>query len=432
MNPRKIILDALIKFFSNTAYSNLTLDGILNETSLEQKDKAFVSHIFYGVIERKITLDYIISSLSTTKLNKMSPYILNALRMGLYQIIYMDKIPDNAAVNETVNLIKKSKFKNLSGFVNAILRAYLRKPVVLPNDDSLESMEIKYSCPKELVNEFIEYLGKDDAIKFLENSLITPPVYARVNSNVISEDKLIDLLKAQGIEAEKTNITNAIKLNKTGAISKLEEHKKGYFHIQDLASQIAISALSPKEDDMVLDICSAPGGKTFTMAEYMNNKGKIISCDIHNHRVNLIKNGAERLNLSVIEAIQNDATKYNKNFPKFDKILCDVPCSGYGDIRRKPEIKYKSLSDLTSLPDLQYNILNISASYLKSGGYILYSTCTLRKQENEDIVERFLKENSDFSKVTTNVFGNESEYQRLLSSKLDCDGFFFALLKKEG
>ena len=396
MNPRKIVLKALIDFFENMGYSNLTLDGILKEASLDNKDKAFVSNAFYGVIERKITLDYIISKLSTTKINKMSPLILNVLRLGLYQMIYMDKVPDNAAVNESVNLVKKSKFKNLSGFVNAVLRSYLRNPVKLPQGEDNRALSIIYSCPEWFIKELSEYLGKEECIKFLENSLLPPPIYARVNTLKTTEEDLLKAFEKNGIECEKTKLNNAIKIGRISAIAKLEDYKKGHFYIQDIASQIAVNTFSCKSGDRVLDICSAPGGKTFTTAQLMENTGEIISCDLHNHRVKLIADGAKRLGINIVKAMQNDATCINEKLGNFDKIICDVPCSGFGDIRRKPEIKYKDSSDLTNLPELQYNILNNSAKYLKKGGYILYSTCTLRKVENEDIVERFLNDHPDF------------------------------------
>lgn len=432
MNVRKIVLTALEKMEKNSGYSNLLLNSVLKEQELSDFERRFASNIFYGVIERKLTLDYIIGQLSSRGKQKISSYVLNCLRMGLYQIIYMDKVPDNAAVNETVNLVKNSKERYAAGFVNAILRAYLRNRVTLPEGDSLKALEVRFSCPKWFIAELTDYIGLESAKEYFESSLNIPPTYIRLNSQNTGESNVIETLESKNIKIEPTVLENAYKISGFSSVENLEEYKNGAVYVQDLASQLSINALAPKPGESLLDVCAAPGGKSLTAAQYMNNKGKILSCDLHPHRVDLIKASAKRMNLSIIDTRINDASKYNPNLGLFDKIICDVPCSGFGDIRRKPEIKYKNPNDLTRLPDLQYNILENSSEYLRPNGIIMYSTCTLRREENESTVERFLSRHTDFKLMESCVCGRKSGYHRLLTNEYDCDGFFFALLKKVG
>ena len=427
MNVRKIVLDALLKTERSGGYSNLTLDSALKNDELGSQDKRFASALFYGVIERKLTLDWILGKYSSKKLSKLSPLVLTALRMGLYQIMYMEKVPDTAAVNESVNLIKASKEKYASGFVNAILRSYLREPQKLPEGNDINDLSVRYSCPEWLVSELTEYLGESSAQKMLEVALEPSYTYIRVNNAVKSADINKELEK-EGISVFKTDLDECLRIEKFGAIESVDPYKKGLFHIQDMASQLCLNDFSPRRGERLLDVCSAPGGKTFTAAELMENEGEIIACDLHPHRVKLVKNGAERLGLSIISAKENDASKFNESFGIFDKIICDVPCSGFGDIGRKPEIKYKDPNDLTNLPNVQYNILNVSSKYLKRGGTLLYSTCTLRRAENEAVVEKFLENNDDFEPVAS---PNGEEYVRLIPGEKRCDGFFYAILRRK-
>lgn len=417
LNVREAVVKALTKIEHDGGYSNLALNSFLKENEFSAEDSAFASRLIYGVVERKITLDYYIEKSSSRPLEKVSAFLLNNLRVAIYQICFMDKVPESAAVNEAVNITKRSKDKYAAGFVNAVLRAFLRNKPELPQGDTDYALSVRYSCAKWYIHELKLYIGKVNVEKFLDDSLQPPPTYIRVNTNKTTTSELIKKLDSI---ANETAQKDALKLSTKGAITKLDSFNNGLFHVQDLASQIAISSLEIKEDDSVLDICAAPGGKSCTAAQYALN-GKVVSCDLYPSRVQLIDDNFRRLGIDNATATQNDALVFNESLGVFNKIICDVPCSGFGVIRRKPEIKYKELDELTNLPQVQYNILKISAMYLKKGGSLLYSTCTLRAAENEEIVDKFLKDNDDF-------FLLESGCRRLLPATDGSDGFFFAVI----
>ena len=430
MNVRKILVNALVDLEKSEGFSNLLLDSILKKEVLNEQDKAFASRLFYGVIERKITIDFYISKLTQKPIKKLSPIVLNSLRIAIYQLEYMDKIPGNAAVNESVAIVKNSKEKYAAGLTNAVLRNFIRNKPQLPNDNSLYSLSVRYSCPVWFIEELISYIGKENAIGFLENSLNPAPLFLKANRIATTKDKLLEALEGQNIlTCDHKN--NCIEISGSGALEKLKEFKDGLFHIQDRSSQLCVAALDPKPNDRVLDICSAPGGKSCTVAELMNNSGEVISCDLYEHRVKLIKSNADRLGLNIVKPMINDALIYNDKLGKFNKILCDVPCSGFGVIRRKPEIKYKPKTDLTNLPELQYNILEIASKYLEEGGSLIYSTCTLRYEENEAVVIRFLEEHPEFTvcEFYPEFFGGVGHI--LTPNNCGGDGFFFAVLKRK-
>lgn len=422
LNARKTALNALLEVRCQ-AYSNITLNKFLNEADLSGADRALATAIFYGVLDRTITLDYVLSNYIKTPLKKVQPTALEVLRMALYQIMYMDKIPDSAAVNESVKLIKNSKQKHLSGFVNAVLRNILRCEIVLPNGTDTASLSVKYSCPEWIINSFITDYGVDNATQLLEYSLQAPPVTLRVNTLKTDCNSLQQILAQENILTQPTTIENALEVVGGIDVTKSKAYYDGLFHIQDIASQTVVSILSPKENETVLDVCAAPGGKTFTMAEYMRDKGKITACDLHQKRVELIKKGAKRLGITNIKTLQNDATIINNSLGQFDVILCDVLCSGLGVIRRKPEIKYKNLGEYSDISDIQCKILENAMSNLKENGRILYSTCTLRKCENEGVIQRFLDKYPEY----------ELKYQHTFMPHIDgSDGFYCALLQKSG
>lgn len=429
-NVRYAIVTALTKSDKSKGYSNLVLNAFLNDNNFSPQDSALAARIIYGVVERKITLDYFIEKSSGRPLNKISLFLLNNLRVAIYQILYMDKIPDSAAVNEAVNIVKHSKEVRAAGFCNAVLRNFLRETPKFPQGSTDYALSIKYSCEKWYIHELKQHIGQNETEQFLKNSLETPPTYIRVNTTKTTQKELTNRLTERGVKVAETGFENALSISFRGALGNLDEFNSGLFHIQDLASQFAIKTLDINENDTVLDVCAAPGGKSATAAQYAFS-GNTVSCDLYDSRVGLIKENAERLFLQNIKATLNDASVYNKNLGQFDKIICDVPCSGFGVIRRKPEIKYKDYNDLTNLPDLQYNILSVSAKYLKRGGRLLYSTCTLRSAENEDVVNRFLKEHKEFKAVKTKLLGNFSEFHRLLPQTHNSDGFFFTVLSLE-
>lgn len=419
-NARKVALNALIEV-RQSAYSNITLNKFLNEADLSSADKALTTAIFYGVLDRTITLDYVLSRYIKTPLKKVEPFALETLRIALYQIMYMDKIPDSAAVNEAVKIIKNSKQKHLAGFINGVLRNVLRTGIKLPEDNNITSLSVRYSCPEWIVKSFMDDYGLQDAVVLLEASLQPPPVIIRVNTLKTTVDDLKDILSKENITVKLTNVDNALEIIGGIDITKSQAYQDGLFHVQDTASQIVVNRLSPKFNERVLDVCAAPGGKTFTMAQYMKNDGEIIACDLYDHRVNLIKKGAQRLHITNINAIQNDALVLNDTLGTFDVILCDVLCSGLGVIRRKPEIKYKDMNEYTDITLLQSQILENAATYLNNNGRILYSTCTLRKCENEGVIKRFLDKHTQY----------ELKYEHTFMPHKDgTDGFYCALLQK--
>lgn len=420
VNVRKLAVLALLKVEQDGAYSNLTLSNVfLENPELSSLDKAFLSNVFYGVLDRKITLDYYISQLISIPFKKIKPYTLCVLRSALYQIAYLDRIPDSAAVNEAVKLIKASKESYQSGFVNAVLRRFLRENISLPTGDSTEDMSIFYSCPQWITGSFIKDYGAQTARQLLEASLKTPPVFLRVNTLKTSCDELITLLREQGIKANKTDFNDCICVTNGLSIKGNALFEKGFFHIQDLSSQMCAALLECKPGETVLDLCAAPGGKSFTIAQHMKNTGKIVSCDLYEHRVNLINDGAKRLGINNIEALTINAENELPYDSYFDAVLCDVPCSGLGIIRRKPDIKYNAAEDYKGLSEIQLNILRNAAGAVKKGGRLVYSTCTLRKAENRKLVDKFLKENSDF------VLEKDYTYMPHIDGT---DGFYNALL----
>lgn len=420
-NARKIALNALCDVRDGGAYSNITLNKYLKENDLSAVDKGLATAIFYGVLDRTIALDFILSQFIKTPLKKVESFVLENLRIALFQIMYMDKIPDSAAVNEAVKITKNSKHRHLAGFVNGVLRNILRGDIKLPAGNDVKSLSVKYSCPAWIVESFIKDFGIEDTIKLLECSLQTPPVTLRVNTLKNNANELAEILQKENIATKQSSLDNALDVIGGIDVTKCSAYREGLFHVQDIASQTVVSVLAPKPNERVLDVCAAPGGKTFTMAQYMQNSGEIIACDLYDKRVQLIINGAKRLSITNITAIQNDATVTDEKLGKFDAILCDVLCSGLGVIRRKPEIKYKDMGDYTDITYIQEQILENSATYLKENGRILYSTCTLRKCENEDVINRFLDKYPQY----------ELKYQRTFMPHIDgSDGFYCALLQK--
>lgn len=418
------------KTFSNDSFSNILLDGVLSKSNMDERDKRLCSAIYYGTLERKITLDYIISKYCRQKITKLRPEILNILRIGIYQLMFMDSIPDSAAVNESVNLTKKLRLSSLSGFVNGVLRSFIRdgKKIKYP-DDHIERLSIEYSVPIYLVKLLMDNYG-EDGLSLVETSVGNPPVTVRLNTFVYSRDEI--LTEISELKPKKTFLEDCYEIDLPD-ITNTSAYKKGMFHVQDIASQLCCMALCPSERDIVLDLCAAPGGKTFTIAEQMRGMGVIYSFDLHENRVKLIASGAERLKLKNIKVLKGNAAEFNPDIPLADKILCDVPCSGLGVIRRKPEIKYKSFEEFDRLPEIQYNILENASHYLKTGGELIYSTCTVNPAENEGVVDKFLANHPEFKgSVFLENYGYPfGTYKATLFPKyFGSDGFFISKLKK--
>ena len=418
-DARKIAAVGLLRVEKDSAYSNILLSSLFDEYNATKEDKALASAIFYGVLDRQITLDFYINKFSKIPVKKLDGYTRQVLRSAFYQMYFMDKIPTSAAVNESVKLIKASDENKNAGFVNAVLRNACDKKIELPVGRDLYSLSVRYSCPQWILTNLVNDYGIDKTEEILKTFLTPAKVFLRTNTLKTSTDKLISLLKDGGVAANDLG-ENAIELESGIDFSKNKLFNEGFFHVQDISSQKCAQALEAKKGERILDVCSAPGGKSFTVCEIMEDCGEIISCDLYDNRASLIKKGAERLGLKSIKAITNDATVFNNDLGEFDAVLCDVPCSGFGVIRRKPEIKYKPINDFKELEDIQMKILKTSACYVKKGGRLLYSTCTLRKAENERIVEKFLSENTDFYCENMHTFIPAENN----------DGFFHALIKR--
>ncbi len=439
-NARQIAFEALLKIHRDSAYSNLAVDVALKENAhLDDRDKAFVSNIVYGTLDRLILIDYNLSLYLNQPVKKLKPELHTILRMGVYQLLFMDKVPSRAAVNESVNLAKMNKSSFAASLVNAVLRRVADNGVRLPDcaPDSPEYLSIKYSCPEWILSMWIDAYGVENAVALAEKALDAPPLVIRVNTLKTNTDDLILKLADEGVVAEKANgFENALVIKNSGGVENLNAYREGLFHAQDFASQLCCKALDAKEGETVFDLCSAPGGKAFTIAESMNNSGCVRAFDIYQSRVDLIKNGAARLGLSNVYTYLSDASIFNENYGMADRVLCDVPCPGLGIIRRKPEIRFKNRSDIDNLPDLQYRILCNAIRYLKDGGRLVYSTCTLNPKENSEVCDRFLAEHPDFSVI--NVFedlprySHEDKYLTLMPHLHSTDGFFFAVFVKNG
>ena len=383
---RNIALKSLYEINIKQAYSNIVLDKFINENreKLSNLDINFISELVYGVVTWKLTLEYIIQKYSKTKIKKMSDWVKNILYLGSYQIIFLDKVPKSAAVNESVNLCKKYNFKSV-GLVNAILRKIEKSDYKeLSNiTNSITRISLKYSMPEWIVKKFCDEYGEEETANICQNLNLRPNISVRINR-----------LKGKMDLGEKGILEDFRTITGTKNITKTKEYIEGNITIQDEAAGLSSFVLAPKEGEIVLDACSAPGGKSTYLAELMHNKGKIVAWDIYEERLKQVEQNAKRLGIDIIQTEVHDATKLKEEYvEKFDKILLDVPCLGLGVIRRKPDIKWnRQEEDIKEISDIQFNILKTCSKYLKRNGTLVYSTCSMLKEENDAIIEKFIKE----------------------------------------
>ena len=430
---RSIVLDLLVKTAEKGAYSNIVLDSALEKNALSSRDKGFATVLFYGVLERRMTLDYIIRAYSKTEFDKLQVVAVQLLRMGLYQLLYMDSVPDNAAVNETVKLASQKQ----KGFINAILRSFQRDGMKIDYGELSgdAKLSVEYSCPKWLVKMWCNRFGEEKTVNILKSTFGRPPLFVKVNTLRCDADTLIEEFKKDGISARKNKLlSDCVEVDRIGGIEACRAYRAGLFHVQDISSQICCKIVKPVMGETVLDMCAAPGGKSFSIAEAMGNKGKLYSFDLYDGKISMLRDGAKRLGISIITADVNDASVYNENMPMADRVLCDVVCSGLGVIRRKPEIKYKPKTALEEIPPIQKQILKTASRYVKVGGTLIYSTCTLNFDENEAVVEDFLKNHPEFEPEALNLpkeCGLEGPMATFLPCCQDTDGFFIAKLRKK-
>ena len=399
---RETALKILYKIDEEKAYSNIVLNSEIKKQKekLQRKDIGLISEIVYGVTTWRITLDEIIEKYSKIKLKKISKWILNILRMSIYQIIFLDKIPKSAAVNEGVNLAKKYGNRGSIGFTNAVLRKVDKKDYteLFEEKDNIKRISITTSMPEWIILELKkEGVSIEKIEEICKNSNIRPSISVRINNLKINKQELKEKLQEKGIKTEDGILNDFLILNNIKDIENMEEFTQGYFTVQDEVAGLTALVLNPQPGENVLDACSSPGGKTTYLAELMKNQGNIVATDIHEHITKLVENAAKRLGINIIKTSVQDATIFNEKYKeKFDKILLDVPCLGIGVLKRKPDIKWqKEQKDVDEISKIQYKILENCSKYLKKNGEIVYSTCSIFKKENERIIEKFIKNNSE-------------------------------------
>jgi len=438
-SSREAALSVLERCRRNQAFSDALLGSVMQSAGLSPKDSALCTRLCYGVLQNMLLCDYYINHFAANA-QKLEPKVRDILRLSVYQILFMDKIPSHAAVSEGVELCKKSGFSRASGLVNAVLRKISDnkdKLPAIPNKDITEYLSIKYSTPIGLVKKLSNEFGADFVERLLRANNEAAPLTIQVNTLKTSAADLVTMLEGKGIFVMPHDLlTDCFDIYGTGDISGLEEHKNGLFYVQDAAARISVLAADPKSGDTVLDACGAPGGKSFACAIEMNNSGKIYSNDIHENKLIRVKEGAKRLGIDIISTGVMDATKPDKSLvSSFDLVIADVPCSGLGVIRKKPDIRYKELSEIEKLPEMQLNILNGLAPCVKPGGVLVYSTCTVLEQENGGVIDRFLSEHKEFSAedfVLPSPIGEGKNGRLSLYPHVHhTDGFFVCKLRKQ-
>ena len=436
MGARETALNGLIACRKQAAWSNGILKEYIRRDKLDRREAALATRLCYGVLQNRGELDFYLQQLLTGKIKNLHPAIHDILHLGLYQIYHMDKIPASAAVNESVQLAKKycPKIRSASGLVNAVLRNAVRTVGALKSPVQLSD---RYSHPQELIELLESYVGKERIEPMLRANNAIPDLVVQVNTLRISAVALTEVFAEEGITAKPHDwMPDCLILSGVGDIEQLKSFQDGLFYVQDTAAKLSVVCAEISQGATVLDACAAPGGKSFASAISMQNKGCIHSCDVHPHKIDLITSGAERLGFNSIQAHLQDATKTNREWlEQMDVVIADVPCSGYGIIRKKPDIRYKNIQQMAQLPELQLEILENQASYVKPGGVLLYSTCTLVYQENEGVVKAFLKKHPEFSteplKLPDIFPTNTSGMLALIPGEYDTDGFFICCMRRK-
>ncbi|WP_078576210.1 16S rRNA (cytosine(967)-C(5))-methyltransferase RsmB [Salipaludibacillus agaradhaerens] len=445
-NVREAAVDILLKIEKNQAYSNLLINDTIKKMTVPAIDVPLLTELVYGTVQYQKRLDFYLQAFSKKPLVKLDKWVLVLLRMTVYQLVFLDRIPDHAAINEAVEIAKSRGHKGISGMVNGLLRSMLRGD--LPDyhliEDEVERMAVETSHPEWLLKRWIEQYGKDKARQIATANLATPVQSVRVNKVRISKQEVIALLKEDGLEIEESELIPESLRIKRGSVVKTSAFKQGLVTIQDEGSMLVAKILAPNPTERVLDACAAPGGKSTHLAELMNDTGDIISVDIHAHKVKLIEQQKDRLQLKAIQGMVSDARELKESFPneQFDKILVDAPCSGLGVIQRKPDLKWsKQSADVNRLAMIQDEILEKVWPLLKKNGRLVYSTCTIDQEENEDVVESFVKRHHDaefddtFSERLPELIRDHKEpltgMVRLFPGEFGTDGFFISSLIKK-
>ncbi|MFS0879934.1 16S rRNA (cytosine(967)-C(5))-methyltransferase RsmB [Metabacillus niabensis] len=441
---RDVAVEILLQIEKNQAYSNLLLNTMIKKHKVNEKDIGLLTEIVYGTIQRRDTLDYFLANY-IKKAKKLELWVKILLRVSLYQMVYLDRVPDRAVLYEAVEIAKKRGHKGIASLVNGVLRSIQREGLPDLNEISNENerLAIRTSHPLWLVDKWVKQFGFSETEKMCEANLIPPSQTARVNQMKVGVNDLIEQLNANDIPVERGDLSEDAIKGLKGNLALTEAFTEGNLTIQDESSMLVARALNPQPGELILDACAAPGGKSTHIAERMQGSGIVHSLDLHEHKVKLIKQQADRLGLNNIQAEALDSRKARERFQpeSIDRILVDAPCSGFGVLRRKPDIKYtKTREDIERLAKLQLEILQEVAPLLKKGGVLVYSTCTIDKEENSDVVEAFLANHQEFSRVESvnaylpekiRPYINKGEVQ-ILPHYFGTDGFYIASLRKKG
>ncbi|MGL5256162.1 MAG: 16S rRNA (cytosine(967)-C(5))-methyltransferase RsmB [Proteocatella sp.] len=423
--PRELAYEIINNVINEGGYSNISINKVLRKHNLENKDRGFLTELVYGTIENKLYLDYVIQKYSKQKLKDVSKEVLIILEMGLYQIRDMDSVTDFAAVDESVKLCKKIYPKG-SGFVNAILRNILRDKTAFDIDikDPVKKVSVEYSISRDIAELVISQYGLEEAEDIFYGFSQKPQLYIRVNRLKTEPNELKNLLEKEGIEVEFVSENpDALRVKNMKNIENNPQYKSGLFTIQDISSMRCVKEVDPKKEERILDLCACPGGKTTYMAELMENSGEIDARDISQNKLELVQMTCKRLGISIVNIAASDASIYNSEFEGiYDRVLADVPCSGLGIIKRKPEIRYKKLKDIESLYEIQKKIIENASKYVKNDGILIYSTCTINKSENEDITNWFLENNPNYKRLQDDIL--------MLPSESENDGFYICKLQR--
>lgn len=422
---REVILKGLYRVTEEGAYSNRVLKEMLQNPSLAAKDRAFVTEVFMGVIRNEKKLDYIIARYSKMKIKKLSAWVHLILWMGIYQIVCMEHVPDSAACNESVKLARRYAHGAAQGYVNGLLRNVSRtKAEIAYPTDPMTRLSVVYSCPEWITEKLIAQFGISETEEILKASHQKQPLTLRVNTLKCDQQALIVRLKEEGVTAVAEEDARCVRVEGAISVTDSAAYRDGLFTPQNKNSMMAVTLLAPKAGDTVLDLCAAPGGKTTMAAEMMENRGKILAFDIHPHKAALIEKAAKRLGISIIEAKTHDAAVFLPQLENAaDCVLADVPCSGIGVIHKKPEIKWmRNEEDIAKLCAIQRAILETAARYVRIGGTLVYSTCTIFQDENGDQIAAFLERHSEY---------RLEREQLLLTHKTGGSGFYIAKLIRE-
>lgn len=424
-NTRELVLKALHRMATEGSYSNQELKRLLAEDTLPEVDRGFATELLLGVVKNQLFLDYVIAQFSNVKIKKLSPWIHGILRMGVYQILKMDRVPDSAACNEMVKLAGKYSRGASRGFVNGVLRNVSRQKEDLSYPtDKTERLSVTYSCPLWLTKKLMGQYGEETCEKILEASICPHPATLRVNSLKTTPQKLLSILKEEGVTTfQHAENPHCLVVDGALNIHRSLAYQKGLYTLQNVSSMQAVLTLNPQKGEKILDLCAAPGGKTTFAAELMENTGEIIACDLHEHKIPLIEKASQRLGITIVHPTVHDGTEKKPAWENtFDRVLADVPCSGIGVIHKKPDIKWnRKEEDIDVLCEIQKSLLKNAGSYVKPGGMLVYSTCTILEEENQQQIAAFLQVSPEFELV---------EETTLLTHERGGSGFYIAKLRK--